>query len=414
MPDQYPRAGFPWDAGWSTSHATGAFVPVELGYLTAPERVRHPTKFDIGFTYDSSNFADPRYNSAGLNLTRLNSGAPAGDGAITTIYAQAQKVVWRPGPAKLQDLTVFGGLQINTSGHALVQNYFMAGAVLHGTFPGRPNDTVGVLAQTYLFNHCQTGHLDNVIAAEGLTGHVSNTEQEIEVNHGLEVAPGIQFKPYANYAFHPDQNLFDVTPNPRVRYALGAGVQLSILLNQVTGLLSFFRANWRRSLAELNALNQPGFSAALDEVFERSPWVAALVWTRRPFASLGALHGAMVKTAETVGEGAQLGLLRAHPELAQPGSLTAASRGEQGGMGFDALEEDEVTRFAATNQLCRERFGFPFIVAVRGQRDRAAILGAMEKRLGNAPDVERRRAFAEVARIARFRLQNLLGEDELG
>jgi porin len=241
-PYQYGRAGFPWDAGWGTSHATGVFVPVELGYLSTPEQTRYPAKYDIGFTYDSSDFTDPRYNTAGGNLSRLG-GTPASDGAITTIYAQAQKMVWRPDPAKPQGLTLFGGLQVNTSGRALVQSYFMAGAVLHGTFPGRPSDTIGVIGQHYLFNHRQTGHLNDVIAAQGLSGNVSNTEQEIEVNYGLEVAPGIQFKPYTSFTFHPDQNLFDVTPNPRVHYAFAAGVQLSVLLNEATGLPSFFRAN---------------------------------------------------------------------------------------------------------------------------------------------------------------------------
>ncbi len=241
-PYQYGRAGFPWDAGWSTSHATGVFVPVELGYVTAPEAVRYPAKYDIGFTYNSSNFPDARYNTAGQSFVQFG-GAPANTGSVTTIYAQAQKMVWRPDPAKPQGLTVFGGLQINTSGRAVVQNYFTVGAVLHGTFPSRPNDTVGVAFQDYLFNHRQTGHLNDVIAAEGLSGNVANTEQNLEVNYGLEVAPGLQFKPYTSFTWHPDQNLFDVTPNPRVHYAWAAGVQLSVLLNEATGLPSFFRAN---------------------------------------------------------------------------------------------------------------------------------------------------------------------------
>ncbi len=154
-----------------------------------------------------------------------------------------QKTVWRPDPTQPQGLTLFAGLQINTSGRAVVQNYFAAGGVLHGTFPGRPSDTIGVAFQDYTFNPRQTGHVNDLIAAQGLFGNVSGTEQIVEVNYGLQVAPGIQFKPYASYTWHPDQNLFDVTPNPRVHYALAAGVQLSVLLNDATGLPSFFRAN---------------------------------------------------------------------------------------------------------------------------------------------------------------------------
>ena len=241
-PYRYGQAGFPWNAGWSTSQATGVFVPVELGYVTAPEETRYPAKYDIGFTYDSSNFADARYNTAGLPLTRFG-GDPASDGSVTTIYAQIQKTVWRPDPARPQGLTAFAGLQINSSGRALVQNYFMLGAVLHGTLPGRPNDTLGVAFQDFLFNPRQTGHVNDEIAAQGLSGNVSNTEQNLEVNYGLEIAPGLQFKPYTSFTWHPDQNLFDVTPNPNVHYAFAAGVQLSVLLNEITGLPSFFRAN---------------------------------------------------------------------------------------------------------------------------------------------------------------------------
>ncbi len=165
-------------------------------------------------------------------------------------------------------------------------------------------------------------------------------------------------------------------------------------------------------MTDVNALDRAGFATLLGGVFEHSPWVAELAWTQRPFASLDALHRALVGVVETADEAAQLGLLRAHPELARPGPLTAASQGEQVGLGLDTLEADEAARFARTNELYRERFGFPFIIAVRGQRDRAAILRAMRERLGNPPDAERRRALAEVARIARFRLQDLLGGDD--
>jgi 2-oxo-4-hydroxy-4-carboxy-5-ureidoimidazoline decarboxylase len=157
-----------------------------------------------------------------------------------------------------------------------------------------------------------------------------------------------------------------------------------------------------------------GFVALLGGVFEHSPWVAERAWDARPFASVDALHAAMVAAVESAGETAQLALLCAHPELARPGPLTAASQGEQGGLGLDAVAGDEAARFAHANELYRARFGFPFIIAVRGQRDRGAILRAMEERLGNGPDEERRRALAEVGRIARFRLDDLLGDDADG
>jgi 2-oxo-4-hydroxy-4-carboxy-5-ureidoimidazoline decarboxylase len=88
--------------------------------------------------------------------------------------------------------------------------------------------------------------------------------------------------------------------------------------------------------------------------------------------------------------------------------LTAASLAEQGGIGLDRLGTDEAAAFDSRNAEYRARFGFPFIIAVRGQRDRAAILSALSERLGHTPDDERACALAEVAKITRFRLDDLI------
>jgi hypothetical protein len=89
------------------------------------------------------------------------------------------------------------------------------GAVLHGTFPGRPNDIAGIDFQQNLFNPRVTGFVDDEIAAEGLKGHVSSQDEILEVNYSLKLAPGLQMKPYTAYTWHPDQDLFDVEPDPR-------------------------------------------------------------------------------------------------------------------------------------------------------------------------------------------------------
>jgi 2-oxo-4-hydroxy-4-carboxy-5-ureidoimidazoline decarboxylase len=77
-------------------------------------------------------------------------------------------------------------------------------------------------------------------------------------------------------------------------------------------------------------------------------------------------------------------------------------------MGLDRLEADEAAAFDRLNAAYRVRFGFPFIIAVRGQRDRAAILAVLSARLENTPDQERTASLAEVAKIARFRLDDLI------
>jgi 2-oxo-4-hydroxy-4-carboxy-5-ureidoimidazoline decarboxylase len=102
-------------------------------------------------------------------------------------------------------------------------------------------------------------------------------------------------------------------------------------------------------------------------------------------------------------------LLQAHPELARPGVLTAASATEQGGMGLDRLTASKAAAFDGLNAAYRGRFGFPFIIAVRGQRDRSAIFAALSARVQNSPEREMAAALAEVVKIARFRLDDLIG-----
>jgi OHCU decarboxylase len=166
----------------------------------------------------------------------------------------------------------------------------------------------------------------------------------------------------------------------------------------------------RVRLASLNSMDQQAFVACLGEVFEHSPWVAAATWTERPFASTAELHAAMVVVMQHADPLRQLVLLRAHPELARASALTTASAEEQAAIGFGRLQQDEAAAFASANAAYRDRFGFPFVIAVRGQRDRAAILAALRSRLAADPETERHAALTEVARIARFRLDDLVDD----
>ncbi len=167
------------------------------------------------------------------------------------------------------------------------------------------------------------------------------------------------------------------------------------------------------SLASLNVLDAEAFAALLGGVFEHSPWIARAAYSARPFGSVAELHAAMLRVVTDAGLDRQLRLLQAHPVLAPSTSvtLTAASTAEQAGIGLDRLAADETAVFDALNRAYHARFGFPFIIAVRGQRDRAAILATLQSRLGNPPAQERATALAEVAKIARFRLQDVIVEN---
>jgi OHCU decarboxylase len=165
----------------------------------------------------------------------------------------------------------------------------------------------------------------------------------------------------------------------------------------------------RFSLAEIEHAGRDRFVAALSGIFEHSPWVAEAVFEQRPFASRGALHGAMVGAVRAAGRERQLALIRAHPELAGPPAtaLTAASQREQGAAGLGSADAEELARFRELNRRYRDKFGFPFVMAVK-DRSRAEILAAFAERLEHAPEAEFERALQEIARIAAFRLEALV------
>lgn len=161
----------------------------------------------------------------------------------------------------------------------------------------------------------------------------------------------------------------------------------------------------------LAALDHASFLALAGPVFEHSPWVAQRAWAARPFDGVEALHRAMMRVVASASADEQLALLRAHPDLAgkaaRAGTLTADSTREQAGAGLDRMDAAAFARFERLNSAYREKFGFPFIVAVR-RHTRASILAAYEGRLGNDRETEMRAALAEVGLIARFRLEALL------
>lgn len=171
------------------------------------------------------------------------------------------------------------------------------------------------------------------------------------------------------------------------------------------------RMSGRLTIGALNALDPAAFAARLAHVFEHAPWVAARTAPRRPFAGRDDLHRAMVEVIAAATEAEQLALLRGHPDLAGKaaidGDLTADSRREQQGAGLDRLTPAEYERFHALNRAYKERFGFPFILAVKG-KTKDDILAAFATRATNDRAVELRTALDQVGRIAAFRLADVV------
>lgn len=167
------------------------------------------------------------------------------------------------------------------------------------------------------------------------------------------------------------------------------------------------------TLAEANALDPAAFVERFGDIAEHSPWVAAAAEPRRPFAGREAMVAAFRQAVERADADLRLSLLNAHPDLAGraaiAGDIGADSRCEQAGAGLDRLTADEFARFTELNARYRDRFGFPFILAVRGAT-KHDILAAFEARIGNAREVELATATGQVCRIMRFRLEDRVRE----
>lgn len=160
------------------------------------------------------------------------------------------------------------------------------------------------------------------------------------------------------------------------------------------------------TINELNALDHPAFTVALGWIFEGSPWVAERVWRLRPFDGIEQLHAAMTAAVTGATQDEQLALLRAHPDLGARARMSEVSTGEQAAAGLDQLTSEELERLHRLNAAYREKFGYPFLFAVKGS-DKHQILDALDRRLTRAPQQEFDEALRQVYRIARFRLQAL-------
>ncbi len=171
------------------------------------------------------------------------------------------------------------------------------------------------------------------------------------------------------------------------------------------------------TLGELNQSSEAEFVRVLGAIYEHSAWVAARVAWCRPFTDVAALQSAMAKVVKDASAEEQAGLIAAHPDLggrlARAGALAPSSADEQASLGLDRLTDEEFLAFEALNTSYTQRFGFPFIIAVK-QHTRKSVLAAFEERLGNDATTERAAALHQIDIIAAIRLHALLGGADPG
>ena len=171
------------------------------------------------------------------------------------------------------------------------------------------------------------------------------------------------------------------------------------------------------TLDRLNAASPAEAAALLDGTYEHSPWIVERALPARPFASLAQLKLALIEVVRKAGREQQIALVRAHPELAGKAmvskTLTAESTNEQGRAGLTDCTPEEFARIQQLNAGYNAKFGFPFILAVRGPRGtglaKAEIIDTFERRLHHHPDYELAECLRNIHRIAEIRLDDKFG-----
>lgn len=161
------------------------------------------------------------------------------------------------------------------------------------------------------------------------------------------------------------------------------------------------------TISALNQMSKSAFVEAFGAVFEHTPAITTQAWTKRPFADVSDLHQKMVDVVNNMSPDEQLKLICAHPDLGSKLKMAEASINEQAGVGLDRLNPEEYERLKLLNQSYKDKFGFPFIIAVKNHT-KDSILQAFEHRLQNTLDAEKQQALAEIAKIAKFRLMDLV------
>ena len=170
------------------------------------------------------------------------------------------------------------------------------------------------------------------------------------------------------------------------------------------------------TLKQLNTCDVLDFSATLHGLYEHSPWIPQRAAAQRPFRTVDALKLALQKVVADATRDEQLGLIRAHPELAGKaavaGELTPESTGEQAKAGLHLCSPEEFAALQELNAAYNTKFSFPFIIAVKGADGqgltRQAIIAAFRRRLRNQAEDETREALRQINRIAEMRLNALL------
>ena len=163
------------------------------------------------------------------------------------------------------------------------------------------------------------------------------------------------------------------------------------------------------TIDKINKSSQINFLEIFDNIFEKTRWIAEKLYSQKPFDSFEDLCTKMLGIFKTASKKAQLKILKAHPDLADKAkvnSLTANSQKEQGSAGLDQCSTEEFNEFKNLNNMYKQKYNFPFIIAVRG-KNKMEILDEFKKRILNSADDEFKEAISQVCKVAKLRLNEI-------
>ena len=161
------------------------------------------------------------------------------------------------------------------------------------------------------------------------------------------------------------------------------------------------------SIDKVNKLSKSDFISIFGNVFEKTTWIAEKVFTFKPFENFDELVSKMMKIFENIEKERHLEILNSHPDLAVEKKLTEDSKNEQKNASLNQCTEKEFLEFKKLNEEYKKKFGFPFIVAVKG-KNKEEILNSFRQRITNNINLEFEEAKKQVKKIASFRLGEII------
>ena len=164
-----------------------------------------------------------------------------------------------------------------------------------------------------------------------------------------------------------------------------------------------------KTIDKINKLSRSEFVEIFANIFEKTKWIAEKLYNQKPFDDFKDLCSKMLGIFETTDKETQLKILEAHPDLADKVTvnlLTSNSQSEQSNAGLDQCSEEEFNEFKNLNKSYRQKYGFPFVIAVKG-KNKIEILSEFKKRILNSIDDEFNEAIMQVSKIAKLRLNEI-------